>query len=65
MLGRYITTIVNKNVALKQRVISILQQQLQGFTQEEINQMYNVRSAGDNQVRRFKLIAEVVKGIND
>ena len=40
MLGRHMAIILNKNIALKQRVISILQQRLQGFTQEEINQLY-------------------------
>jgi len=65
MLGRHIAPIVNKNTALKQKVVNALQQRLQGFTEEEINQMYTVRSTGDKQVMRFKLVAEVVKGIND
>lgn len=65
MLGRHMAVILNKNDVLKERVIDILNSRLKGFNDEEINQMYNVRDAGDSQVQRFKLILEVINGIID
>jgi predicted nucleotidyltransferase len=65
MLGRHIARIVNKSPKLKLRIIIILQNRLQMFTEEEINQMYKVRDEGDEQIFRLKLITEVVKGIKD
>jgi predicted nucleotidyltransferase len=65
MLGRHIAQIANKNSALKEKIISILQNRLQGFDDSEIDQMYSVRDKDDKQVKLFKLISETVKGIRN
>lgn len=65
MLGRHVALIVNKNGALKEKIISILQNRLQGFSNSEIDQMYSVRDRDNEQVELFKLISETIKGIRE
>lgn len=65
VLGRHMAPIVNKSHVLKEKVLSILKKRLKGFSEDEINQMYQVRDQDDEQVICFKLIAETLKGINE
>jgi predicted nucleotidyltransferase len=64
MLGRHIQAIVNKNADLKGRIIKILLGKHQGFTSEEIDQMYQ-QNKSDRQVIQFRLIDELTKGVVD
>lgn len=65
MLGRHMTSILTKNELLKSKILTILQHQLKGFNEDEINRMYEVRDKDDQLVLKFKLISETIKGIND
>ncbi|HEX5553730.1 MAG TPA: hypothetical protein VFX43_10825 [Chitinophagaceae bacterium] len=65
MLGRNMALVLNKNETLKNSVINILMQQLQGFTEPEIDQMYKVRDEDNNLVVKLKLVFETIKGIKD
>ena len=65
MLGRNMSLILNKNEKLKEKIINTLTNQLKGFNELEINQMYQVREQDDHLVIKFKLISETIKGIND
>jgi len=65
MLGRHISSIVNKNEELKGTVLELLNSKRGRFTLEEIDQMYAVRERDDKQVETLKLITELIKGIND
>lgn len=65
MLGRHMNPILIKNEALKEKIINILQHQLRGFNENEINQMYQVRDNSDELVLKFKLVLETIKGIKD
>ncbi|MBB1285249.1 hypothetical protein HRH25_12765 [Flavisolibacter sp. BT320] len=65
MLGRHMKPILNKNDTLKEKVINILQHQLRGFNEEEINGMFGVRERNDDIVLKFKLVLETIKGIKD
>lgn len=65
MLGRHMNNILSKNNALKQTVLDLLGSMLGGFSPEEINQMNAVREWDDKQAKTLKLIADIIKGIND
>jgi predicted nucleotidyltransferase len=65
MLGRHMAVILRSNSELKARVINILTSRLKGFKAGDIDQMYVVRDPEDNQVERFKLISQVLQGIDD
>lgn len=65
MLGRHMTPILKKNNALKEKIVDILNLQLRGFGENDINQMYEVRENNDELVLKFKLVLETIKGIKD
>lgn len=65
MLGRHMTPILKKNNALKEKILDILNHQLRGFGETDINQMYEVRENNDELVLKFKLVLETIKGIID
>lgn len=65
MLGRHMTPILSKNEALKEKIVDILQHQLRGFNENEINQMYQVRDYSAELVLKFKLVLETIRGIKD
>ncbi len=65
MLGRHMTPILKKNRVLKDKIIRILEHQLNSFSENEINQMYEVRDKDDELVLKFKLVLETIKGISD
>jgi len=65
MLGRNMSSILNKNEKLKDKIVNILTDQLRNFSGPEINQMYEVRERDDQLVIKFKLISETIQGIND
>lgn len=65
LLGRQIKKIVLGNLELENKLNQILSSRLQGFSEEEINKMYEVRDREDKIVERFKLIVEVKKGLKD
>jgi len=65
MLGRHMALVVNRNPVLKEKITGILQYRLRGFSDGEIDQMYKVKDRCDEQVICFKLIAEVLKGMNE
>ncbi len=65
MLGRHMTPILKKNNALKEKIVDILNHQLRGFGENDINQMYEVRENNDELVLKFKLVLETIKGIKD
>jgi hypothetical protein len=43
----------------------ILVDRLKGFSEKEIDSMYQVRDNNDKLVERFKIVTEVIKGMND
>jgi hypothetical protein len=59
------TPILKKNRVLKDKIIRILEHQLNSFSENEINQMYEVRDKDDELVLKFKLVLETIKGISD
>ena len=65
MLGRQMQTTLNKNERLKKRIASMLDGKLQGFSKEEIDQMFEVNDKDDPIILRLKLISEVIHGIGD
>lgn len=65
MLGRHMNPILKKNNALKEKIVNILNHQLRGFGEKDINQMYEVRENNDELVLKFKLVLETIKGIKD
>ena len=65
MLGRHMTPILKKNNLLKEKIVDILNHQLRGFGENDINQMYEVRENNDELVLKFKLVLETIKGIKD
>jgi predicted nucleotidyltransferase len=65
MLGRHMTAILKKNKTLKEKIVDILNSQLSGFGENDINQMYEVRENNDESVLKFKLVLETIKGIKD
>jgi predicted nucleotidyltransferase len=65
MLGRHMTAILKKNKTLKEKIVDILNNQLSGFGENDINQMYEVRENNDESVLKFKLVLETIKGIKD
>lgn len=65
MLGRHMTPILIKNKVLKEKIVYILEDQLKGFNENEINQMYQMRNIDDELVLIFKLVLETIKGIKD
>ena len=65
LLGRHMQSILNKNENLKNKIVTIFKERLGKFSDEDIQQMYNVRDKDDKQVEQMKLISEAIKGIND
>lgn len=65
MLGRNMALTLNRNMKLKEKIISILSQQLRGFDDLEIDEMYKVRERDDDLILMFKLVSETIKGIKD
>ena len=65
MLGRNMIPILKKNNLLKEKIVDILNHQLRGFGENDINQMYEVRENNDELVLKFKLVLETIKGIKD
>jgi predicted nucleotidyltransferase len=65
LLGRNMALTLNKNEKLKEKIISILSQQLRDFNELEIEEMYKVREKDDKVVLHFKLVSETIKGIKD
>ena len=65
MLGRHMSTILNKNEELRKTVLDLLSSRLARFTSQDIEQMYVVRERDDKQVETLKLVFEIIKGIND
>lgn len=65
LLGRQIKNIALGSPELSTKLNQILVSRLQGFSDKEIDSMYQVRDNGDTLVERFKLVAEVKKGLND
>jgi predicted nucleotidyltransferase len=61
LLGRQIKNIALGNQELSTKLNQILVSRLKGFSDKEIDSMYQVREKGDTLVERFKLIAEVKK----
>jgi hypothetical protein len=64
LLGRQIKNIVSGNQELSAKLNQILVSRLKGFSELEIDSMYQVRDSGDKLVERFKLVSEVIKGLN-
>ena len=65
LLGRQIKNISLGSPELSAKLNQILVSRLKGFSEKEIDSMYEVRERGDKLVERFKLVAEVKKGLND
>lgn len=65
MLGRNMALTLNRNIKLKEKIISILSHQLRDFNELEIDEMYKVRERDDDLIVRFKLVLETIKGIKD
>jgi predicted nucleotidyltransferase len=63
MMGRHFQMIVNKNAYLKERIVQILENKLQKYSQDEIDQMYRVNDGADQQVILLKLVSEILKGL--
>ncbi len=65
LLGRQIKNITEGSPELLTKLNQILVSRLQGFSEQEINSMYQARENGDKLIERFKLVSEVIKGLND
>lgn len=65
MLGRNMKLTLKKNIELEQKIIAILKHQLQGFNDQEIDEMYLVRDTDESLVIKFKRVLETIKGIED
>jgi predicted nucleotidyltransferase len=65
LLGRQIKNITSSNPELSTKLNQILVDRLKGFSEKEIDSMYQVRDNNDKLVERFKLVTEVIKGMND
>lgn len=65
LLGRQIKNIASSSQELSIKLNQILVSRLKGFSELEIDSMYKVRGSGDTLVERFKLVSEVIKGLND
>ena len=65
LLGRQIKNIALGSQELSIKLNQILVSRLKGFSALEIDSMYHVRDSGDALVERFKLVTEVIKGLND
>lgn len=65
LLGRQIKNITSGSHELSIKLIQILESRLNGFSELEIDSMYQVRDSGDRLVERLKLVNEVKKGLND
>lgn len=61
MLGRQIKMIAQKNQELVGKLKQVLSSRLQGFSEKEIDSMYNARERTDKIVERFKLVSELLK----
>ena len=48
-------------MVLSTKLKQILSSRLQGFSEKEIDSMYQVRDSGDTLVERFKLISELLQ----
>jgi len=65
LLGRQIKNIASGSQELSAKLNQILVSRLKGFSELEIDSMHQVRDSGDTLVERFKLVTEVIKGLND
>ena len=65
LLGRQIKNIASGSQELSIKLNQILVSRLKGFSELEIDSMYQVRDTGDTLVERFKLVTEVIKGLNE
>jgi predicted nucleotidyltransferase len=65
LLGRQIKNIALGNEELSNKLNQILVSRLKGFTELEIDSMYQVRDSGDILIERFKLVTAVIKGLKD
>ncbi len=63
LLGRQIKKIILGNSELQGKLNQILSSRLQGFSEKEIDSMYQVRDKGDKAIERFKLVAELLKEV--
>ena len=61
LLGRQIKVIASGNLELSAKMKQILSSRLQGFSEKEIDSMYNVKDKGDKTVERLKLVSELLK----
>jgi predicted nucleotidyltransferase len=65
LLGRQIKNITKGSPELLTKLNQILVSRLQGFSEQEINSMYQARENGDKLIERFKLVNEVINGLKD
>ena len=65
LLGRQIKNIALGSQELSIKLNQILVSRLKGFSALEIDSMYHARDSGDALIERFKLVTEVIKGLND
>lgn len=65
LLGRQIKNITKGSPELLIKLNQILVSRLQGFSEQEINSMYQAREIGDKLIERFKLVNEVIVGLKD
>jgi len=63
-IGLSIKNILNINADLKTRVIFTLKNRIKGFTAKEINEMFE-NNKEDIQIRKFKLIQEVINELEN
>ena len=64
MLGRQMDKILDESSRIRNKVLEILPQLLKGFTDIEIDQLYEANQS-DVQIVGFRMVVEVIKGIND
>ena len=63
LLGRQIKIIVSGNSELTDKLKQILSSRLQGFSEQEIDAMYEVRDAGDKLIERLKMVSQLLKDL--
>jgi predicted nucleotidyltransferase len=64
MLGRQMDKILDESHRIRNKVLEILPQLLKGFTDIEIDQLYEANQS-DVQIVGFRMVVEVIKGIRD
>lgn len=65
MLGRQMKAMVATAPQVCAKVLDTLSSKLDGFTQEEVDLMYEVRDTGDKKVELYKMLSEVIKGLGE